>query len=105
MGVKRVLIVLLVLICLVVVIIEAFVLRDELDLDTELEEYQIHVDYGKMAQGILGLFSSGGSAGSGDGGSHAAPSSDSDGSADVHESVPVHTPAPTAPTLDVYSGG
>ena len=63
MGVKRVLIVLLVLICLVVVIIEAFVLRDELDLDTELEEYQIHVDYGKMAQGILGLFSSGGSAG------------------------------------------
>lgn len=103
LGVKRVLIVVLVLICLAVVVIEAFVLRDELDLDTELEEYQIHVDYGKMAQGILGLFSPS-PAESEEGSAYTAPSEGS-GSATVHEPAAAHATAPTVPTLHTYSGG
>ena len=103
MGAKRVLIVLLVLACLAVVAIEAFVLHDETDLDTELEEYQIRVDYGKMAQGFLGLFY-GGSSNEGEKGGYTAPAA-SGGRATVHEPAAAHTPAPTVPTLHPYSGG
>ena len=104
MGAKRVLIVLLVLACLAVVDIEAFVLHDETDLDTELEEYQIQVDYGKMAQGFLGLFYGGSSSDEGEKGGYTAPAA-SGGSATVHEPASAHTPAPTVPTLQPYSGG
>lgn len=104
MGAKRVLIVLLVLACLAVVAIEAFVLHDETDLDTELEEYQIHVDYGKMAQGFLGLFYDGSSGGEEKESGYTAPGA-SGGGATVHEPASAHTPAPTVPTLQPYSGG
>ena len=104
MGAKRVLIVLLVLACLAVVAIEAFVLHDETDLDTELEEYQIRVDYGKMAQGFLGLFYGGSSSDEGEKDGYTAPAA-SGGSATVHEPAAAHTPAPTVPTLQPYSGG